>query len=297
MYPAEIKEYHRPDSIDQVSEIMANHDEGESLLLAGGQSAMQAIKSRMLRPQCIIDLQNLQELKAINDEPRVLKIGSMVRYCELAKSSSLNKNFTGLKDAASHVGDRQVRNRGTIGGSVCWNYAAACTPTAVLALDGRMHLISSGGESRVIRADDFFLGPLDTAKSESDVLISVSFNKPEMRSGSAYKKWGLVKDALPVVGISAFIKLDSNSLCCEARIALTGMGMGAQRTTAGETALLGSGGDLKSIEAATDSICSTIDAPTDLSATSDYRHQLIRSLGSEVILSAFKRASNSSAGS
>jgi len=86
-------------------------------------------------------------------------------------------------------------------------------------------------------------------------------------------------------------------LCCEARIALTGMGMGAQRTTAGETALLGSGGDLKSIEAATDSICSTIDAPTDLSATSDYRHQLIRSLGSEVILSAFKRASNSSAGS
>ena len=208
MYPAEIKEYHKPDSINQVFEIIANHDEGESLLLAGGQSAMQAIKSRMLRPQCIIDLQNLRELKTINDDHELLKIGSMVRYCELAKSNSLNRNFTGLKDAAAHVGDRQVRNRGTIGGSVCWNYAAACTPTAVLALDGSMHLISSNGKSKVIDADDFFLGPLDTAKSESDILIAVSFKKPKTRSGSAYKKWGLVKDALPVVGICAFIKLD-----------------------------------------------------------------------------------------
>jgi carbon-monoxide dehydrogenase medium subunit len=291
MYPAEIKEYHKPDSVEQVLEIIANHEEGESLLLAGGQSAMQAIKSRMLRPQCIIDLQDLQELKTINDESETLKIGAMVRYCELAKSSALNINFTGLKDAAAHVGDRQVRNRGTIGGSVCWNYAAACTPAAVLALDGSMHLISSGGETKVICADDFFLGPLDTAKSESDVLVSVSFKKPKTRSGSAYKKWGLVKDALPVVGIGAFVKLDSNGSCYEARIALTGMGVGAQRATAGETLLLGSDGDLQSIEAATESICANIDAPTDLSATGDYRYQLIRSIGTEVILTAFKRAS------
>jgi len=291
MYPAEIKEYHKPDSVEQVLELIANHEEGESLLLAGGQSAMQAIKSRMLRPQCIIDLQGLQELKTINDESETLKIGAMVRYCELVKSSSLNNNFTGLKDAAAHVGDRQVRNRGTIGGSVCWNYAAACTPTAVLALDGNMHLISSDGEIKVICADDFFLGPLDTAKSESDILISVSFKKSKTRSGSAYKKWGLVKDALPVVGIAAFVKLDSNGSCCEARIALTGMGVGAQRAAAGETPLLGSDGDPQSIEAATENICANIDAPTDLSATSDYRHQLIRSIGAEVILTAFKRAS------
>ncbi len=291
MYPAEIKEYHRPDSINQVFEIMAHHDEGESLLLAGGQSSMQAIKSRMLRPQCIIDLQNLQELKTVKVESGTLKIGAMVRYCELAKNSALDKNFTGLKDAATHVGDRQVRNRGTIGGSVCWNYAAACTPTAVLALDGRMHLVSSKGDSRVVKADDFFLGPLDTAKSESDILICVSFEQPETKAGSAYKKWGLVKDALPVVGICAFIKLDTSGLCCEARIAVTGMGLGAQRATAGEAALLSSDGDPKSIEAAIDGICATIDAPTDLSATSDYRYQLIRNLGFEVIQIAFKRAS------
>ena len=291
MYPAEIKEYHKPDSINQVLEIIANHDEGESLLLAGGQSAMQAIKSRMLRPQCIIDLQNLRELRTICDDQESLKIGAMVRYCELAKSVFLDKTFTGLKDAATHVGDRQVRNRGTIGGSVCWNYAAACTPTVVLALGGQMHLVSTNGESKVIGADDFFLGPLDTAKSESDILLSVSFNKPTSRSGSAYKKWGLVKDALPVVGVCAFIKLDAEGSCCEARIALTGMGLGAQRASAGEDVLLSSDGDLKSIKAATDSICATIDAPTDLSATSDYRHQLIRNLGSEVILTAFKRAS------
>jgi carbon-monoxide dehydrogenase medium subunit len=297
MYPADIQEYARPHTIDEVFEIITRYDEGESLLVAGGQSVMQVIKSRMLKPQCVIDLQNIKELQTVDDGSDVLTIGAMVRYCTLARSKYLDRIFSGLKDAASHVGDRQVRNRGTIGGSVCWNYPAACTPATVLALNGEMHLLSSTGEAKTIRADDFFLGPLETAKAESDVLISISFNKPGQNSGSAYKKWGLVKDALPVVGISAFIILDQEGFCCEARVGLTGMGLGAKRATEGEKELLSSNGDANAISAAIDAICEAVDPPSDLSATTAYRYQLLRSLGADVIESAFKRAANYSLGS
>ncbi len=290
MYPANIQEYAKPESIKEIFEIVGRYDEGESLILAGGQSAMQAIKSRMLRPQCIIDLQAIKELKEIEDGPTELKIGAMVRYRTLATSQFLNHTFTGLKDAASHVGDRQVRNRGTIGGSVCWNYAAACTPSAVLALNGTMHLLSSNGQEKTIAADDFFLGPLDTAKTESDILLAVSLPRSIEASGSAYKKWGLIKDALPVVGLCAFIKIDKQGRCCAARIALTGMGNGAQRAFEGEKALLSSDGDTASIIAVTESICDSTNAPSDMWASAEYRYQLIRSLGLEVIQKAFDRA-------
>ncbi len=197
MFPATIEEYVRPRSVADALSAAARYDDGEAIFLAGGQSVMQAMKSRMMRPRCVIDLQDLADLKGIDRSNGGLSIGAMTRYVDVVEDETIDGAFAALRDAASRVGDRQVRNRGTIGGSLCWNYMAACTPAVVLALDGQLNLMASDGTKRTLAADDFLLGPLETARGDDEILISVSWPAPAPRSGSAYKKWGQVTDALP----------------------------------------------------------------------------------------------------
>ena len=290
MFPARIEEYVRPQSVADALQALTRFDAGEAMFLAGGQSAMQAMKSRLLRPQCIVDLQDVDELKGIKRDANGLTIGAMARYVEIATHESLDGAFAALVDAASRVGDRQVRNRGTIGGSLCWNYIASCTPAVVLALAGQMNLMSAGGATRTVAADDFLLGPLETARNEDEILLSITWPAPAARTGSAYKKWGQVTDALPVVGVCALITLDDGGRCSAARIALAGLADGAQHAPAGEASLLGSDGDQGAIDQAMDAIAAAAETHSDMSADADYRKQLIRTLGREVTATAFERA-------
>ena len=290
MFPARIQEYVRPRTVAEALAAVARYAAGEAIFLAGGQSAMQAIKSRMLRPQCIVDLQAIEELRGIKLADGALTIGAMTRYVELARNEQLRGAFAALRDAASHVGDRQVRNRGTIGGSVCWNYVAACTPTVVLALAGTLNLLAADGTKRSLIADDFLLGPLETARRDDEILLSVSWPAPAPRAGSAYKKWGLVTDALPVIGVAVLVTLDAGGKCSSARIALAGLADGAQRVPAGEAKLLGSQGDIAAIDSAMAAIAAQAETHSDMSADADYRKQLIRTIGREVAISAFARA-------
>ena len=290
MFPATIEEYVRPRSVADALSAAARYDDGEAIFLAGGQSVMQAMKSRMMRPRCVIDLQDLADLKGIDRSNGGLSIGAMTRYVDVVEDETIDGAFAALRDAASRVGDRQVRNRGTIGGSLCWNYMAACTPAVVLALDGQLNLMASDGTKRTLAADDFLLGPLETARGDDEILISVSWPAPAPRSGSAYKKWGQVTDALPVVGVCVLVTLDGNGRCEQARIALAGLADGTQRAVAGEAALVGSDGDPASVDAAMSTIAEAADTHSDLSADADYRKNLIRTLGRTVCLTAFERA-------
>ena len=240
MFPARIQEYVRPRTVAEALAAVARYDAGEAIFLAGGQSAMQAIKSRMLRPQCIVDLQSIAELKGVDRNNGTLTIGAMTRYVDIVRDERLSGAFAALRDAAAHVGDRQVRNRGTIGGSLCWNYVAACTPTVVLALGGTLNLLAADGTKRSLVADQFLLGALETARRDDEILLSVSWPAPAPHTGSAYKKWGLVTDALPVIGVAVLVTLDGTGVCSAARIALAGLADGAQRVTIGAAKLIGS---------------------------------------------------------
>ena len=288
MYPAPIEQYSRPSTLEELYSLLDSNEE-DILVLAGGQSAMQAVKSRILRPAHVIDLQALSELKFVKAEKGLLTIGAMTRYVDIVSSDSIPLELIALKDAASRVGDRQVRNRGTLGGSLCWNYSAACTPAAVLALDGAMNLISPDGSTRQVAADDFFLGPLETARKEFEILLSVDFKLTDSKSGSAYKKWGLVTDALPVIGIAACLHFSNMDCCDYARITLTGLS-GAQRCLGAEASLVSTSANTEQITEAMMIACSEISTYTDSIATEDYRYQLIKTIGLEVIETAKKRA-------
>ena len=129
----------------------------------------------------------------------------MTRYRDIAADERLDGAFQALRDAASHVGDRQVRNRGTIGGSLCWNYIAACMPPTCIGIGASLDLVSKTGK-RSLCAEEFLQGPLETARGDDEIVVAVTLPAPRQSCGSAYKKWGLVTDALPVAGVCAFIE-------------------------------------------------------------------------------------------
>ena len=134
MYPAPIDEYVRPATVADALAAHGRYEEGDAVFIAGGQSLMQAVKARLVRPRCLIDLQAVDGLSGIDVGAGGVRIGPMTRYAEIARDERLTGACAALRDAAERVGDRQVRNRGTIGGSLCWNYVAACMPPTAIGL-------------------------------------------------------------------------------------------------------------------------------------------------------------------
>ncbi len=290
MYPAAIGEYVAPATVAEALKAMAGAD-GDAYFIAGGQSLMQAVKSRLVRPDCLIDLANVGELGGISADAGGVHIGPMTRYRDIAVDSQLDGAYQALRDAAERVGDRQVRNRGTIGGSLCWNYIAACMPPTVIGLGARITLASTGGGRRGMAAEDFIRGPLETAREDNELLVAIDLPAAPSNAGSAYKKWGLVTDALPVIGVCAYVEVDGSGACTSARLAVGGLESGPRRSGAGEAALAGkSAGDGDGIAAALKAAADEIDTQGDMWADGDYRKVLIGDLGREVVATAFARA-------
>ncbi len=284
MYPAPISEYYLPTSLEDAIR-MYKEAEGEVIFMAGGMSLMQAIKSRLITPDCIIDLNRIQELKGISVDDNSVTIGAMTRYKDVAANRSNLGAYEALCDAAEHVGDRQVRNRGTVGGSLCWNYVSACTPVASLATGAELEILRAGnGNTEKLIIDDFLRGPMETALEEGDLLLSIKLPKPGVAAGSAYKKWGVVKDALPVIGVGIYIELTSTDKCCNARFAVGGLTDGPQRARKAEQILLdGNISDGDCLQEALVAAVNEIETASDPWISAEYRSHLINSLGAEVL--------------
>jgi len=287
MLPAYIEEYFRPANLTEALELASNYNDGDAIFLAGGQSAMQAIKTRILRPKCVIDLQDIDELRFQNIAKNYTELGALTRYVEIAQKPDFPPALLALKDACAHVGDRQVRNRGTIGGSICWNYLASCVPTVFLALNGKANLQTSS-ITRQIKAEDFFLGPLETVREEDELLTKITFPTPK-RTASAYQKWGLVKDALPVVGIAVSITINKKGKCEELKLGLAGLPAGGQLASQTD-AFIGWAGQAELLEGVIGEIASGAEVHSDLSASGEYRQELIKKIGKAVCVLAYQRA-------
>ncbi len=290
MYPAPIDDYVRPATIEEALAALGRYDEGDAVFIAGGQSLMQAVKARLLRPRCLIDLQAIAALSGVDIGADGVRIGPMTRYASLAREKRLDGAYEALRDAARRIGDRQVRNRGTIGGSLCWNYVAACMPPTAIGIGATVELTAPDGAVRRLEAEDFIGGPLETAREENEILTAITLPPAKANAGSAYKKWGLVADALPVIGVCVAVEVEGGR-CARARVAVGGLATGPQRSGAAEAALAGLAPDDEAgIAVALDAAAGEIETQEDLWADRDYRKQLIRSLGAEVAATALARA-------
>lgn len=247
--------YHRPTTIDDAKKLLADHS--EALLLAGGMTMLPTMKMRLARPSDLVDLSGIEGLDGITDAGDAIEIGAMTRHADVAASDIVKAAIPALADLADSIGDAQVRNRGTIGGSVANSDPAADYPAAVLALNATIKT-----DRREIAADDYFRGMFETALDEGEIITALSFPKP---SKAAYAKFPNPASRYAVAGVMV---ADTDS---GIRVAVTGAGACAFRATAYEEALAAS----FSADALDGLAIDAADFNSDLHASAEYRAHLV----------------------
>ena len=234
-------------------------------LLAGGQSLLAAMKLGLAAPEALIDLSAIDDLNGISVAGGVVKIGAMTTHAAVAASAEVVAAIPALADLAGRIGDRQVRNRGTIGGSLANNDPAACYPAAVLGLGATVHT-----DRRDIAADDFFTGLYETALAEGEVITAVSFPVPEK---AGWQKFKQPASRFSLVGV--FVSKGPQGV----RVAVTGAGACVFRASALE-AKLASNWSASALAGAT---VSADGLNTDLHGSAAYRAALIPVLAGRAV--------------
>jgi len=234
-------------------------------LIAGGQSLLASMKLGLAAPESLIDLGAIAELQGITVGGGVVKIGAMTTHAAVAASAEVRKAIPALADLAGHIGDRQVRNRGTLGGSLANNDPAACYPAAVLGLGATVHT-----NTRSIAADDFFKGLYETALAEGEVITAVSFPIPEK---AGWQKFKQPASRFSIVGV--FVSKGPQGV----RVAVTGAGACVFRAKDLEARLAGNW----SAAALAGATVSADGLNSDLHGSAEYRAALIPVLAGRAV--------------
>jgi aerobic carbon-monoxide dehydrogenase medium subunit len=266
--PAEF-DYAAPESLEEAIRLLGEGGE-EAKLLAGGHSLIPLMKVRLAAPGMLVDLRKVPGLRGLRSEDSVLRIGAMTPHAELADAKAGL-----LAEAAGMIADQQVRNRGTIGGSLAHGDPASDLPGVVLAAEGAVTLQGPGGE-REVAAADLFQDYLTTAVGADEVLTEVTV--PKLSGyGYGYRKFNRRAEDWAMVGVCALVK-DSGGTCEDVRIGLTHMGSVPLRATAAEGALRGQPLDGERIGQAAAQAAEGTSPPGDLNATPEYKAHLARVL-------------------
>jgi carbon-monoxide dehydrogenase medium subunit len=282
-------DYHAPTSVADALVLLDQHGE-DAKLLAGGHSLIPLMKTRLAEPAVLIDLGKIATLSYINEQDGGLAIGAMTTYTALASSELVQSKAPILADASGQVADNQIRNRGTIGGSLSHSDPAGDLPAVALALGAQMKTNSSGAH-RTISADDFFVDLMTTALEPNEILSEISIPALPDGTGTTYVKFANKASHYAVVGVAAVVTVGSDGTCQSARIAITGAGPKATRATASESALVGSSLDDAAIVAAASHAGDGIDFNEDVHASAESRAHLTKVYAGRAIRAAVGNAS------
>jgi aerobic carbon-monoxide dehydrogenase medium subunit len=275
-------DYVRPSTVEDA--IAALNDAGDDgKLLAGGQSLLPVLRLRLAAPTVLIDLNGMPQLRGVREDGDALVIGAMTTHDEVANAALVKQHAPLLAEAAVTVGDRQVRHRGTLGGSLAHADPGADLPAVALALDAT-YVVAGPNGRRQVSAKDFPVDLFTTALEPNEVLVEVRI--PKLSGwGAHYEKFHRTAQAWSMVAVGATVQ-QSNGTIASARVALANMGPIPVRATALEEALAGCAADAEAITAA----CAVADqgaAPMDdLTATADYRRHLVRVLAARAVKAA-----------
>lgn len=264
-------EYQRAGSLQEAINHLEQHGD-EAKILAGGHSLIPTMKLRLNAPAVLIDLAGIDGLSSIDGDGSHIHIGAMATHRQVESSNLVQDKCAALASAAGGIGDPQVRNKGTIGGSLAHADPAADYPALVLALNASVSVYGPNG-SRTIAADDYFTGMFDTDLEESEIITKVSFPVVANGSGAAYAKFPNPASRFAVVGVAVHLTMDGGT-CVAARVAITGAAPSVFRATAMEQALTGTPLDAASISAACAHTPDEDDMLSDLSGSAKYRAHL-----------------------
>src|SRR5438034_8416925 len=198
MIPAQF-DYQAPKTLDEAVSLLAQHRD-DAKILAGGHSLIPAMKLRLAQPQLLVDIGRIKDLSYIREESDQILIGAMTTHYQLESSATLKQICPLLPECASHIGDVQVRNKGTIGGSLAHSDPGGDWPAAIVALNADLVAASKNGE-RTIKADDFFVDLLTTALEPGEILREIRVN--QNGTHHAYAKMPHPASGFAVVGVAA----------------------------------------------------------------------------------------------
>jgi aerobic carbon-monoxide dehydrogenase medium subunit len=289
MYPKAIKSYFAPTEISEVLVLLGQH-KAAAKLLAGGQSLLPLMKLRLVEPRVIIDLNRVQGLNEISERAGVLTLGAMVRHAELATHPLIRRSYRLLADAAGNIGDPQIRNRGTLAGSLVHADPAADYPPAIVALNGRLVLTKPNGSTRIVTADDFFIGPLTSALDEDELVTRIRIPAPTAHTGGAYTKNCQVAGDFAIISVAAQVMLDPSGQCRHAAIVIGGVMPKATRAPKASTLVVGTSLDDATLAQAGETAAAEVATQDDGRASASYRTQLIRVTVPRILRQAATRA-------
>jgi len=268
-------DYYAPASLDEAMRLLGEHEEAK--VLAGGQSLLPMMKLRLAAPTALVDITKLPGLSYVRDEGGHLAIGALITHDAVEHDRTIKERFTAIHDAVVRIGDQQVRNVGTIGGSACHADPAADLPTALLVLDAQFVIRGREGP-RVVPARDFFVDVFATAVGHDEILTEIRLAYPPPRSASAYVKHSLREADFAIAMVGAAVTVGDGDVCIDARIGLGSAGPTPLRATSAEQYLGGKVLDDETIEKAAEMAVEGADPPSDVHGSREYRQEMIKTL-------------------
>jgi carbon-monoxide dehydrogenase medium subunit len=281
-------DYLTPATLDEAVSLLTQHAD-DAKILAGGHSLIPAMKLRLAMPQILIDIGRIKDLSYIRESNGKFLIGAMTTHYQIESSDQLRDACPILPECAAQIGDTQVRNKGTFGGSLAHSDPAADWPAVAIALNAEMVAVSANGE-RVIGADDFFVDMLTTQLEPGEILREIRIPVPQGRFGQAYLKMPQPASGFAVVGVAVHLVRDAGGICDAASIGITGVASKAYRASGAEAALKGSTLDEQAIALAAQTAADGISINGDLYASENYRTHLAQVYARRAIQAAASRA-------
>ena len=287
-------EYRAPESLEEALALLAERPD-EAKPLAGGQSLVPAMNFRLAVPALLVDLNRVAELDWIRESAGGgVSIGAMTRQRAVETSALVAGRAPLLSETLPHVAHPQIRNRGTLGGTVAHADPAAEVPAAMLALGARFRAARAGAaEGRWIEAAEFFTGLFGTALEPGELLVELEVPAAPPRTGWAFREMARRHGDYALVGVAAGVTLDDSGRVARARIALLSVGDAPVVARAAESALEGETPTAAAIEAAAAAAAGEIDPPSDIHAPAEFRRHLTRVLVGRAVSAAAARAGGS----
>jgi len=282
--------YFAPHNLDEALDLLAQHG-STGKVLAGGQSLIPTMNFRLAQPAALVDINRVAELAFVEEEAGGgLRIGAMTRQRTLERSTAVGRCAPLLHDAMPYIAHVQIRNRGTIGGSLAHADPAAELPAVMVALDARMRLQSRHG-TRWVNAADFYIGLFTTALNEDELLVEIEIPAQPARSGWSIQELARRHGDYAIVGVAATVRLDESGACCAARLVYFSVGEGPTPAPRAAALLRGERLTATTIAAAARVAAQEeIDPLGDIHATPAYRRHLVDVLGRRALTEAIGRA-------
>jgi aerobic carbon-monoxide dehydrogenase medium subunit len=281
-------EYQAPKNLDEALRLLGRHGD-EAKILAGGHSLLPLMKLRLAAPRYIIDIGHLRGLDYIREDGDHVAIGALVTHAQVAASPLLREKCPLLPETAAEIGDMQVRNRGTIGGSLAHADPAADYPAAILVLDAELVVQSASG-ARTIFAAQFFVDLLQTQIRPGEILTEIRVPVRRANEGSAYCKFHQPASGFATVGAAARIIASKEGKIEDIALGMTGVGSKAYRASAVEKALRGKKVDDDVIAAACAKAAQGIEPLSDIFASAEYRRAMAAVFAQRAISAALARS-------